>query len=120
MPIMTLNAAQGKKLLTTSLERNRPVYVVKDDGAYAMVFGDKDDGTENVVEHQPKYNPAKNDSDEVYERCRRDFGGDDFGEAILNPTDSDDKQFMEGLLKSQDWKHFRIHVNPTTLKVSVK
>lgn len=120
MAIMTFNRAQGENLFKAALERMKPIKVVKDDGAYAMVFGDDKGGSENVVEYQRKYNPELNEPDILFDRCACDFGYDDFVEDIYDPNDPSDKVLMEKVLKNQKWRQFRIHVAKTQLKTSFK
>lgn len=120
MPIMTFNREQANRLLQASLNTSKPIHVVKDQGAYCMVFGSEKHGTKNVVEYQPKYDPEKVDADILWARCRRDFGGDDFGESVLDPTKREHYTFMMKLIDSTAWTQLRVHVNKMSLKVSIK
>ena len=85
MSKLKFRTKEFRKVLAASVEMNRPVHIVKDDGIYVMVFHMKP--SSNVIAYAIGYNP-KIDGDEVWDKAREAVGGDDFGEEICTPDNA--------------------------------
>jgi hypothetical protein len=87
-------------------ERKTDIYLVKDEGIYLMVFGDK-----NIVEYARGCNPkTTSDTDYMWDHCRDIAGGDDFGE-IIAPVD----HFQD--LLNRGAKSVSIYISPTEFRI---
>jgi len=117
MTIISIKRDDAVELLDAAVKRNKPITIVKDQGCYAMVFGDgksvmQSINKNNVVKYFIGFDPKKNV--EWYDKSIFVFGYDDFG------MDIDDIKWFKTILKYPDWKHLRVHVTAKSIKLSVK
>ena len=87
--------------------------LVHDQGVYIMSNSNEQEG--QVIAYAKGCDPKKDDS--WYEEARRLVGGDDFGEVFSFPTPKEQGEFLDRLLK---YDEFVIKVTPRKFTMSFR